>query len=86
MDVRQANFLLPVDIIEELRRSVPKREQSKVVAEALRKELKRLAFRRALGRSFGAWSEQPHPELDQGVDPYIRELRRSSRSKRTAER
>lgn len=40
-EVKQANFMLPVDLIEELRRSVPRREQSKAVAEALRKELKR---------------------------------------------
>ena len=45
---KQANFLLPEDLIEELRKSVPKREQSKVVAEALKKELKRID--RKLGR------------------------------------
>jgi hypothetical protein len=39
---KQANFLLPLDLIEELRRSVPKREQSKVVSEALKKELQRM--------------------------------------------
>lgn len=84
-DARQANFILPVDLIEELRRSVPRREQSKMVAEALRKELKRIRFRRALDESFGAWSEEPHPELEQGVARYVRELRTSSRAGRVAE-
>lgn len=78
-EVRQANFLLPADLVEELRRSVPRREQSKVVAEALSKELKRLRLRRALDESFGAWSKEPHPELDSGVDQYVRQIRRSSR-------
>ncbi len=78
-EVRQANFLLPADLIEELRRNVPRREQSKLVAEALRKELKRMRLRRALDESFGAWSQEPHPELEKGVDRYVREIRRSSR-------
>ncbi len=83
-DTIQANFLLPVELVEELKRSVPRREQSKVVAEALRKELKRLAFRRALDESFGAWSHEAHPELEEGVDKYIRDLRQSTRGKRIA--
>ncbi len=78
-EVKQANFMLPVELIEELKRNVPRREQSKVVAEALRKELKRIRFRRALDSSFGAWSEELHPELEKGVDEYVRQMRRSSR-------
>ena len=34
---RQANFTLPEDLLEELKKTVPKGEQSKVVGEALRK-------------------------------------------------
>ncbi len=39
---KQANFLLPEDLLDELKMTVSKRQQSKVVADALRKELKRL--------------------------------------------
>ena len=42
--VRQANFTLPEDLLEELRRTIPKGEHSKVVGEALRNELKRIKF------------------------------------------
>jgi hypothetical protein len=76
---RQANFLLPEDLIEELKRGVPKREQSKVVAEALRKELKRLRLRKAIETSFGAWEDKKHPELNNGAEGYIRQLRKSTR-------
>jgi hypothetical protein len=76
---RQANFLLPEDLVEELRRSVPKREQSKVMAEALRKELKRLKLQKALETSFGAWKDKDHPELSHGTDTFVRNLRKSSR-------
>lgn len=76
---KQANFLLPEDLIEELKRSVPRREQSKVVAEALRKELKRLKLRKAIETSFGAWEEKNHPKLNNGTEEYIRQLRKSTR-------
>ena len=76
---KQANFLLPEDLIEELKRGVPKREQSKVVAEALRKELKRLKLMKAIETSFGAWEEKNHPELQNGTEEYIRQLRKSTR-------
>ena len=77
--LKQANFVLPAELIDELRCTIPRGEQSKVVAEALRKELKRLKFRQALGHTFGAWQREKHPELEQGTEQYIRELRRSSR-------
>jgi hypothetical protein len=76
---RQANFLLPEDLIEELRKSVPRREQSKVIAEALRKELKRLKLQKALETSFGAWKGEDHPELQQGTEAFIKSLRKSDR-------
>ena len=80
-DVTQANFVLPVELVEELRRSVPRREQSKVVADALRKELRRLKLRRVLDTSFGAWAKEPHPELGKGVEAHIRASRRSTRAR-----
>jgi hypothetical protein len=79
---RQANFLLPEDLVEELRKSVPKREQSKVIAEALRKELKRLKLQNALETSFGAWKSEDHPELQQGTETFIKNLRKSDRLNR----
>ena len=78
---KQANFLLPEDLIEKLRQDVPKREQSKVVAEALRKELKRLKLRKAIETSFGAWENKKHTELRNGTEGYIRQIRKSTRLK-----
>lgn len=80
---RQANFTLPEELLEELRRTVPKGEQSKVVGDALRHELKRIRFKKALEGSFGAWKQQAHPELVKGARPFVRALRKSSRLSRT---
>jgi hypothetical protein len=79
---KQANFLLPEDLVEELRRGVPKREQSRVLAEALRRELKRLKLQKALQTSFGAWKDEGHPELREGAESFARAVRRSTRMNR----
>ncbi len=79
---KQANFSLPGELLEELRRQVPKGEQSRMVAEALRKELLRLRFRRAIGSDFGAWKDEEHPELKGGTEQFVRRVRHSSRADR----
>ena len=86
MMTRQANFTLPEALLEELKRMVPKGEQSKVVGEALRNELKRMRFKKALQTSFGAWKQEKHPELAKGARRFVRALRKSSRMNRSAGR
>ncbi len=81
--VKQANFLLPEELLDELKKIVSKRQQSKVVAEALRKELKRLKLERVLKTSFGAWKQEDHPELKRGTNVFIRKLRKSRRLNRS---
>ncbi|MGQ0666909.1 MAG: hypothetical protein ACT4O4_07735 [Nitrospiraceae bacterium] len=76
---RQANFTLPEDLLQELKKTVPKGEQSKVVGNALRHELKRIKFKKALQSSFGAWRKGSHPELARGTRRFVRSLRRSVR-------
>jgi len=77
--VKQANFLLPEDLLNELKKAVSKRQQSKVVANALRKELKRLKLEKVIETGFGAWKEKDHPELKSGTDAFVRKIRKSSR-------
>lgn len=79
---QQANFLMPDDLLEELRRIVPKGQQSKVVAQALERELRRIRFIKNLEKQFGAWKKEKHAELKIGVERHIRRLRRSTRGKR----
>jgi len=83
MSTKQANFLLPEDLLEDLRKTVSKRQQSKVVADALRKELKKIRLEKSLSASFGAWKDEGHPELKEGTEAYVRRMRKSSRSKRS---
>lgn len=80
---KQANFLLPEDLLEDLKNTVSRREQSKVVADALRKELKRLKLKKAIEGSFGAWKVNEHPELKSGTEAYVRSTRKSTRRTRS---
>lgn len=52
---KQANFLLPERLLDELRRLVPAKQRSLVVATALERELSRMKVRAALGKYFGSW-------------------------------
>jgi hypothetical protein len=79
---KQANFLLSEEVVEELRHSVEKRELSRFVEAALEKELKRLKLEKALQVSFGAWKVEEHPELVQGVEKFVRTIRKSARGRR----
>lgn len=83
---KQANFTLPEELLDELRRTVPKGEQSRVVGQALRNELKRIKLKKAMEKSFGAWKASKRPELAQGSRRFIRALRKSTRLQRAAPR
>ena len=79
----QANFLLPRNLLDELRALVPRGKQSDVVSKALEHELRRMRFQQAMKESFGAWKKEAHPELSRGTSAYIRSSRKSSRGRRT---
>ena len=76
--LQQANFLMPDDLLEELRRAVPKGQQSKVVAQAVERELRRLRFLKNIDQHFGAWKKGSHPELKGGVERCVRRMRKSA--------
>lgn len=71
--VKQANFLLPEDLIEDLRRLVPRGEQSQVVTLALRNELKRRQLQATLGTAFASWGKRP---LMGTTRSFVRKLRK----------
>ncbi len=81
--LKQANFQIPEDLLNEMRQTVGKGALSRFVSEALRRELQRLRQRKALEETFGAWSNGEHPELALGVDHFVRELRKSTRTRRS---
>ncbi|MCL5985029.1 MAG: ribbon-helix-helix domain-containing protein [Actinobacteria bacterium] len=71
------SITLPKDLADEVRNTVAKRRISAFFAEAVRKYLAQYKQRVALERSFGAWSNENHPELRTPEDTviYVRHLR-----------
>ncbi|MFH1288129.1 MAG: hypothetical protein ABII25_05475 [bacterium] len=79
---KQANFLLPIDLLVELKKTIGERARSKFAAEALKKELQRIKLEKAIQSSFGAWQNEKHPELKEETNAYIRKIRKSTRASR----
>lgn len=80
--LKQANFQLPEELLNELRATVGKREQSRFVSGALRRELQRMRQLKAIDETFGCWCDEEHPELAKGVDRFVRSNRKSTRGNR----
>jgi hypothetical protein len=80
--LKQANFQIPEDLLNQLRETVGKGELSRFVSEALKRELQRLRQLTAIDETFGAWKGGEHPELAVGVDRFVRNVRKSTRGKR----
>lgn len=74
--MQQANFLLPDDLLKELRTLVPRGEQSAVVSAALRHELTRRKLAAALQDSFGAWKTARRQSTSRQI---VRAVRRDRR-------
>ena len=80
--LKQANFQIPEDLLNELRETVGKGELSRFVSESLKRELQRLRQLTAIDETFGVWKGGGHPELAAGVDHFVRSVRKSTRGKR----
>jgi hypothetical protein len=80
--LKQANFQVPEDLLNELRKTVGKGELTRFVTEALKRELQRLRQLTAIEETFGAWRNGEHPELAAGVNQFVINVRKSTQEKR----
>ena len=72
-------LFIPEEILNEIDRLVGKRKRSEFIAEATRKELKRLKLQNALENAAGAWKDEDHPDIVQkGTYKWVRDLREES--------
>jgi len=78
--LKQANFQIPEDLLDELRATVCKGELSRFVNESLKRELQRLRQLTAIDETFGAWKGGEHLELAASVDLFVRNVRKSTRA------
>lgn len=60
---------------------VEKRQRSRFIADAVRKELLLARQKKALRLAAGAWKDADHPELKGGTSAWLRKLRRESEAR-----
>ncbi|MBI2908702.1 MAG: hypothetical protein HYX92_13755 [Chloroflexi bacterium] len=77
------NVIFPRDVLEELRRRVPRKHRSELIVQATAKELALLRQREALEAAAGAWRDEDYPDLNtlEDLDRFIAELRSTWRTR-----
>ena len=71
----RTHVVMPSELIDQIDRLVGKRKRSEFLVEAAKLELMRQDQRAALREAAGAWNDEDHPELRDGVEQWVRKLR-----------
>ena len=72
---RRAHVILPIDVVAGIDKLVGKRGRSAFLTELAQREIKLRHQREVLRETAGAWKSEDHPELAQGADAWIRQMR-----------
>lgn len=72
---KRTHVVVPKELMEEIDRLAGKRKRSWFITQAVRKEIQRLNFLKAVKETSGAWKDEDHPEFKKGVDNWVRSLR-----------
>ncbi len=72
---KRTHVVVPKELMEEIDRLAGKRKRSWFITQAVRKEIQRLNFLKAVKETAGAWKDEDHPEFKMGVNNWIRSLR-----------
>ncbi len=78
MSASRTHITLPEEVLADLDRLVDKRQRSRFIADAVRKELLLARQKKALHQAVGAWKDEDHPELKGGSYAWVRKLRQES--------
>ena len=79
MTTTKITLSLPSALVERLKATVPPRQRSAFVAEALQERLEEEETLAVLEETAGIWSDEDYPEFatDQDIDRWLRERRAS---------
>lgn len=80
-DRKRITIYMPKALLDNLRTYVPRGKRTAFIVKATGEAIKRIKLRKALDGSFGAWTDEDHPELatNEDIERYVRELRGSWR-------
>lgn len=75
---RRGYVILPVDVVADIDKLVGKLGRSAFLNEVARDEIQRRQQRDALRASKGAWKDEDHPELKDGAEAWVNQMRAES--------
>jgi Arc/MetJ-type ribon-helix-helix transcriptional regulator len=76
MKMNRTHIVIPDYLASDIDKRVGKRSRSAFLAEAVRKEVKRLRMLSALERAAGSWKDKEHAELKKGAGSWVDRLRK----------
>ena len=78
-DTQKVTITLPKTVLQRLNELIPARQRSRYISEALEKRLALEEQMLALDESAGAWSDENHPDMQDGaaIDRWLETLRNS---------
>ncbi len=77
MPTIKTQIVFPEALLEELDRTVQKRERSEFVVQAVQEKLKKVRLQQALENVAGIWKNHPDLQTDAQVRKYLKRLRGS---------
>lgn len=72
---KRTHVVVPEELVKEIDRLSGKRKRSWFITKAVKKEIQRLNFLKAVKETAGAWQDKDHPEFKKGADNWVRKLR-----------
>jgi len=78
---KRTHVIVPEELVKEIDRLSGKRKRSWFITQAIRKEIQRLNFLKAVKETTGAWKDEDHPEFKKGVDYWIKSLREEDKKR-----
>lgn len=78
---KRTHVVVPEELIREVDRLSGKRKRSQFITHAIKREIQRLNYIVAVKETAGAWKEKDHPELIDGSENWVRELREEDKKR-----
>jgi hypothetical protein len=75
LKTKRTHIVISAELAGEIERVVGRRGRSNFLAQAARRELKRLRLLKALESAAGSWKDRDHPELKKGAAKWVDSLR-----------
>ena len=75
MNTKRTHVVVPEELVKEIDRLSGKRKRSWFITQAVKREIQRLNFLKAVKETAGVWSDEDHPEFKKGVESWVRHMR-----------